>query len=138
MAGRPLSVGRCQGQRRAEAARSFTNWPTPRWQRTGRLDRDLGRCAFGSPDYAKEELRAEIAQVTICAEFGIAECEFSNSAAYLKSWCDILRGDGKEIFRATAEAQRIVDYLLALLRGPPSKRGEHHRRSSSDSGRNRS
>jgi antirestriction protein ArdC len=99
-------------RRPAGAARSFTNWRTATMAED-RPDRDLRRCAFGSPDYAKEELRAEIAQVTICAELGIAECEFSNSAAYIKNWTDILRSDRKEIFRAAAEAQRIADYLLA-------------------------
>jgi antirestriction protein ArdC len=78
-----------------------------------RLDRDLGRSVFGSPDYAREELRAELAQVMVCAELGIAECEFSNSAAYVKSWAGTLRSDRKEIFRAAADAQRIADYLLA-------------------------
>jgi len=34
-----------------------------------RLNRDL-RNTYGSPDYAREELRAEIAQVMVCAELG--------------------------------------------------------------------
>jgi antirestriction protein ArdC len=135
MAGRPLSVGRCQGQRRAEAARSFTNWPTPRWQRTGRLDRDLGRCAFESPDYAKEELRAEIAQVTICAEFGIAECEFSNSAAYVKSWCDIFTVTVKR--SSAPRPRRSVSSTISW----PYYAARHQSAASTteaDSGRNRS
>jgi len=78
-----------------------------------RLNRDL-RNAFGSPDYAREELRTEIAQVMVCAELGIAYCEFANGAAYIASWLETLRSDRKEIFRAAADAQRIADYLLAL------------------------
>jgi antirestriction protein ArdC len=78
-----------------------------------RLNRDL-RNSFGSPDYAREELRAEIAQVMVCAELGIGECEFTNGAAYIASWLETLRSDRKEIFRASADAQRIADYLLAL------------------------
>jgi antirestriction protein ArdC len=78
-----------------------------------RLNRDL-RNSFGSPDYAREELRAEIAQVMVCAELGIGECEFTNGAAYIASWLETLRSDRKEIFRAAADAQRIADYLLAL------------------------
>jgi antirestriction protein ArdC len=78
-----------------------------------RLNRDL-RNAFGSPDYAREELRAEIAQVMVCAELGIGECEFTNGAAYIASWLETLRSDRKEIFRAATDAQRIADYLLAL------------------------
>src|SRR5580704_16001885 len=84
------------------------------WTGAGaRLDRDLsGR--FGSPDYAREELRAEIAQVMVCAELGLTECDFSNNDAYVAHWLQKLRDDSKEIFRAAADAQRIADYLLAF------------------------
>ncbi len=78
-----------------------------------RLNRDL-RNPFGSHDYAREELRAEIGQVMVCAELGIPDCDFSNNAAYLASWLEKLRADRKEIFRAAADAQRIADYLLAF------------------------
>ena len=77
-----------------------------------RLDRDL-RNSFGSRDYAREELRAEIGQMMVCTELGIG-CDFSNNAAYLASWLEKLRSDRKEIFRAAADAQRIADYLLAF------------------------
>ena len=90
-----------------------------------RLDRDL-RNRFGSHDYAREELRAEIGQVMVCAELGIAECDFSNNAAYVAGWLEKLRDDRKEIFRAASDAQRIADYLLAFhpdyangVTGPP-------------------
>jgi antirestriction protein ArdC len=78
-----------------------------------RLDRDL-RGRFGSQDYAREELRAEIAQMMVCGELGIADQDFSNNAAYVASWLETLRSDRKEIFRAAADAQRIADYLLAF------------------------
>jgi antirestriction protein ArdC len=78
-----------------------------------RLNRDL-RNSFGSQDYAREELRAEIGQVMVCAELGIADVDFSNNAAYVASWLEKLRSDRKEIFRAAADAQRIADYLLAF------------------------
>ncbi|MDA8249479.1 MAG: zincin-like metallopeptidase domain-containing protein [Rhodospirillales bacterium] len=78
-----------------------------------RLNRDL-RNSFGSHDYAREELRAEIGQMMVCAELGIADCDFSNNAAYVAGWLERLRSDRKEIFRAAADAQRIADYLLAF------------------------
>ena len=77
-----------------------------------RLDRDL-RNAFGSHDYAREELRVEIGQAMICGEIGLA-CDFANAAAYVESWVQKLKSDRKEIFRAAADAQRIADYLLAF------------------------
>jgi antirestriction protein ArdC len=82
---------------------------------SNRLNRDL-RNRFGSHDYAREELRAQLGQMMVCGELGIAvsDDEFSNSAAYLSSWLEKLRSDRKEIFRAAADAQRIADYLLAF------------------------
>lgn len=96
-----------------------------------RLNRDL-RTSFGSHDYAREELRAELAQVMVCAELGIPDIDFSNNAAYLAGWLEKLRSDRKEIFRAAADAQRIADYLLAFhpehaARAEPSARdGSEH------------
>jgi antirestriction protein ArdC len=80
-----------------------------------RLNRDL-RNGFGSHDYAREELRAEIGQMMVCGELGIAvsDSDFSNNAAYVASWLEKLRSDRKEIFRAAADAQCIADYLLAF------------------------
>ncbi len=84
------------------------------WSGIGtRLNRDLSG-SFGSADYAREELRAEIGQVMICAELGIPECDFTNGAAYVAHWVSKLRDDKKEIFRAAAYAQRIADFLLAF------------------------
>jgi antirestriction protein ArdC len=80
---------------------------------TTRLNRDLQN-KFGSSDYSREELRAEIGNVMICAELGISDCDFSNNAAYIASWLEKLRSDRREIFRAAADAQRIADYLLAF------------------------
>jgi len=77
-----------------------------------RLNRDL-RNAFGSHDYAREEMRVELAMSFVCAEIGI-QCDFSNSISYIASWLERLRSDRKEVFRAAADAQRIADYLLAF------------------------
>jgi antirestriction protein ArdC len=87
------------------------HWTGAPW----RLNRDL-RNGFGSHDYAREELRAEIGQMMVCGELGIAvsDSDFSNNAAYVASWLERLRCDRKEIFRAAADAQRIADYLLAF------------------------
>jgi antirestriction protein ArdC len=56
-----------------------------------RLNRDL-RNSFGSHGYAREELRAEIGQVMVCAELGIADVDFSNNAAYIASWLELWGG----------------------------------------------
>lgn len=95
-----------------------------------RLNRDL-RNRFGSHDYAREELRAEIGQMMVCAELGIADCDFSNNAAYVAHWLETLRSDRKEIFRAAADAQRIADFLLAFH--PEYARGHGARAGSASS-----
>ncbi len=77
-----------------------------------RLNRDLtGR--FGSLEYAREELRAELASVYIGTTLGLPT-DIPNHASYLASWINVLKEDRKEIFRAAADAQRIADYCLAF------------------------
>ncbi|MFO3166335.1 zincin-like metallopeptidase domain-containing protein [Legionella pneumophila serogroup 1] len=77
-----------------------------------RLDRDLGH-PFGSDAYAKEELRAEIASILLGAELGIGH-DPSQHTAYIKSWIRVLEDDPLEIFRASADAEKIVNHLCAL------------------------
>ncbi len=77
-----------------------------------RLNRDLGN-PFGSEAYAKEELRAEIASMIIGSELGIGH-DPEQHAAYVGSWIKVLEDDPKEIFRATADAEKIQDYVMSL------------------------
>ncbi|HAT3864080.1 TPA: DUF1738 domain-containing protein [Legionella pneumophila] len=77
-----------------------------------RLDRDLGH-PFGSDAYAKEELRAEIASMLLGAELGIGH-DPSQHTAYIKSWIQLLEDEPLEIFRASADAEKIVNHLCAL------------------------
>ncbi|WP_010655144.1 zincin-like metallopeptidase domain-containing protein [Fluoribacter dumoffii] len=77
-----------------------------------RLDRDLGH-PFGSDAYAKEELRAEIASMLLGAELGIGH-DPSQHTAYIKSWIRVLEDEPLEIFRASADAEKIVNHLCTL------------------------
>ena len=47
----------------------------------------------------------------LCAEAGI-ESTLSNSAAYLKGWLEVLRGDTRMIVTAASAAQRAADFIL--------------------------
>ncbi|QXV63676.1 DUF1738 domain-containing protein [Mucilaginibacter sp. 21P] len=77
-----------------------------------RLDRPMeGR--FGSEAYAKEELRAEIASLMIGSELQIGH-NFGQHAAYVNSWVKILKDEPFELFRASADAQKIYDFVLDL------------------------
>jgi antirestriction protein ArdC len=68
---------------------------------------------FGDPNYAKEELRAELASVFLMAERGIPHNPDSH-AAYIGSWIKSLQDDKHEIFRAARDAHRAADLLLSL------------------------
>ena len=75
-----------------------------------RLDRDLTN-AFGSKDYAREELVAELESAFLCAALGIAPTV--RHADYIGSWLDVLREDSRAIFRAASAATKAADWLLA-------------------------
>jgi antirestriction protein ArdC/phage/plasmid primase-like uncharacterized protein/Mor family transcriptional regulator len=77
-----------------------------------RLARDLSN-PFGSEAYAKEELRAEIASMVLGDELGIGH-DPGQHAAYVKSWVKALKDDPMEIFRAAADAEKIVGFVMAF------------------------
>lgn len=77
-----------------------------------RLARKLGN-GFGTVDYAKEELRAEMASFFLSARLGI-EFDVGNHAAYVGSWIQVLQNDKNEIFRAARDAEAITEYVMNL------------------------
>ncbi|MGH6616683.1 ArdC family protein [Sphingomonas sp.] len=76
-----------------------------------RLDRNQ-RGGFGSADYAREELVAEMASAFACASLSIQPTV--RHADYIGSWLAVLREDEKAIFRAASAASKAADYLLAF------------------------
>ena len=56
-----------------------------------RLDRHLGGHPFGSPEYAREELVAELSAAVISSQYGLSKHIKSDSAQYLKSWLGSLQ-----------------------------------------------
>ena len=64
-----------------------------------------------NPDYAFEELIAELGAAFLCAKFGIKQQARDDHAIYIKSWLNSLKNDNKHIFKASALAQKAVDYL---------------------------
>ena len=77
-----------------------------------RLGRDLAH-PFGSAGYAREELRAEIASLVLGEQLGIGH-DPGRHAAYVGSWIRALEDDPREIFRAAADAEKIVEHLRGL------------------------
>lgn len=78
---------------------------------SSRLDRNQ-RGGFGSADYAREELVAEMASAFACASLSIQPTV--RHADYIGSWLAVLREDEKAIFRAASAASKAADYLLAF------------------------
>lgn len=87
-----------------------------------RLNRDLSG-GFGSENYAKEELRAEIASMMIGQELQIGY-DPSQHHAYLKSWSKVIQDDPTEILRAVKDADKIAEYVLNLGRDIEIKEAE--------------
>ena len=83
-----------------------------------RLNRDQ-KAGFGSADYAREELVAELASAYLCASLGIIPTV--RHADYLASWLAVLRADNRAIFKAASQASKAADYLLAFQRQPYSE-----------------
>ena len=83
--------------------------------------------SFGTKEYAREEIRAELASSFMGQGLiGLppSQSMIESHASYISSWLEVLRNDKNEIFRAAADAQRICDYLseralMARPRGNP-------------------
>lgn len=81
--------------------------------RLGRFEESSKLVAFGSEDYSKEELIAEIGSATLMNVIGIETIEtFKNSAAYIQSWLRVLKNDNKFIVSASSKAEKAVKYIL--------------------------
>jgi antirestriction protein ArdC len=76
---------------------------------------------FGSESYSKEELIAEMGAAMLCGVTGIAPATIENSASYLQSWINRLRGDCKLVISAASAAQKAADYIQDKSAAPTSE-----------------
>lgn len=81
------------------------------------LDR-LKPCKFGSPDYAREELVAELGSALVAQRYGMEKYIGEDSAPYLKSWLGSLNESPEyiktvlyDVKRATAVITQQVDKI---------------------------
>lgn len=71
--------------------------------------------AFGSEEYSKEELIAEIGSANLMNMIGIeTDKSFRNSSAYIQSWLKVLKDDVKFIVSASSKAEKAVNYILNI------------------------
>ena len=83
-------------------------------KRLAMMSSDVPR--FGSAEYSRLELIAELASAQLGAQLGLPMGRelIESHASYLSSWLQVLKGDKNEIFRAAANAQKICDYVSKL------------------------
>lgn len=70
---------------------------------------------FGSESYSKEELIAEMGAAMLCGITGISPATIPNSAAYIQSWINKLKGDSKLLVSAASAAQKASDFILGAV-----------------------
>jgi antirestriction protein ArdC len=72
-------------------------------------------CPFGSTNYSKEELVAEMGAAFLCGVCGLENRTVDNSAAYLASWLRVLNHDRQMVIFAAAQAQRAADSIQGVI-----------------------
>ena len=78
-----------------------------------RLNRLNKVACFGSEDYSKEELIAEIGAAALVNHCGLeTPHSFRNSAAYIQNWLTALRNDKTRIVSAAGKAEKAVNLIL--------------------------
>ncbi len=82
---------------------------------SSRLARLTDLNPFGSPEYAREELRAEIASLMLGDELGIGH-DPARHASYVASWIKVLEQDPNEVQLASLDAARIVRFIHGLTK----------------------
>jgi len=75
---------------------------------------------FGSTNYSKEELVAEMGAAFLCGLCGIANRTVDQSAAYMQGWLRRLRQDKTLLVAAAAQAQRAANWLTQQSEGRQS------------------
>lgn len=105
----PRSAFKSEGDYYATVLHELAHW-TGHHSRLARRAPDEKR-PFGSPEYAQEELRAEIASLFLTSMVGV-EGRIQNHAKYTENWLEVLKGDKHEIFRAARDAEKIVDHIF--------------------------
>lgn len=80
-----------------------------------RCDRDTFKkfAPFGSKDYAREELVAEIGAAYLVMEAGLEPC-IKNSAAYLREWMQACEKDPLLFITAATRAEKAVEFILGV------------------------
>ena len=83
-----------------------------------RLNRICDIASFGSDEYSREELVAELGSAYLVNHCGLeSEDSFRNSAGYIQGWLKALKDDKKLIVSAAGAAGRAVNLILNRKEG---------------------
>lgn len=78
-----------------------------------RLNRLSKIACFGSEEYSKEELVAEIGAATLMTKTGFETPDsFENSVAYVQNWLKALKDDKRLIVSAAGKAEKAVKLIM--------------------------
>lgn len=69
---------------------------------------------FGSQEYSKEELIAEIGSAMLCSVAGIEQKTLDNSAAYIAAWLKALKNDKRMVIVAAGQAEKAAKFILNM------------------------
>ncbi len=72
---------------------------------------------YGSADYGREELVAELASAFVCASIGLDNSLVDDTASYVAGWLKALRDDPRAVVAAAGQAQRAADWMLGKTPG---------------------
>ena len=82
---------------------------------------------FGSPEYAQEELVAELGSLFLSADLGIQNTDYEgehyeNHVSYLQSWMHALEDDPSYLFKAAAKADKAGTLIIGRYNDVLEKR----------------
>ena len=78
-----------------------------------RLDRIQNTAEFGSSEYSKEELCAELGSAFLVNHCGLETAvSFNSSAAYIANWLKALKSDKRFLVSAAGAAEKAVNLIL--------------------------
>lgn len=105
-----------EGQYYSTALHELCHWTG----HESRMNREFG--IKGTEQYAKEELRAEIASWMLCQELGLPY-DPGQHVSYVESWVKALEDDPYEIMRACQMAEKIKSRVLDMEQGITMEQG---------------
>jgi len=81
-----------------------------------RLDREgvTNSIMFGSHEYSKEELTAEMGAAFLSAMVGLTPRTIDNTAAYIDSWLRVLDNDRRMVVYAASKGQAAAERILGV------------------------